>query len=348
MGENLVLGGFLAVSLAGAAALVRFATHVRRAKGSVGRSQIFIGNLLALTFLFALSCSCGEIYYRFFYDTTDSLVYTKTSSRWFARHWRRNMAGLRDDMDYSPVIQQGKRRVSFFGDSFTAGHGIKDIEDRFANRIRRAHPEWEVHVMAMPGFDTGNELDFLKTCLTNGYQIDEVVLVYCLNDVSDLITEWSEAVKRINADVANAGWLRNNSYLIDTLVHRWKVRFNPDMNGYFEFVRSYYTGSHWEQQKQRLKEFRDVVQSHGGKLAVVTFPFMQALGPEYEWQFAHDELDQLWRDLGVPHLDLLPVFKDMKPGKVTVNRFDAHPNELAHAVAAQAIERFLETEMKRN
>jgi hypothetical protein len=78
---------------------------------------------------------------------------------------------------------------------------------------------------------------------------------------------------------------------------------------------------------------------------VVTFPFLHALGPKYEWQFVHDELDQFWRELKVPHLDLLEVFKAMPPKKIIVNRFDPHPNEYAHALTAEALDKFLKPQM---
>ena len=87
--------------------------------------------------------------------------------------------------------------------------------------------------------------------------------------------------------------------------------------------------------------FRDLVQAHGGHLAVVTFPFLHALGPNYEYRFIHDKLDQLWRELHVPHLDLLSVFESLPPSQVTVNRYDAHPNEYANRLAAAAIDKWL-------
>jgi hypothetical protein len=117
------------------------------------------------------------------------------------------------------------------------------------------------------------------------------------------------------------------------------------MQSYFNYIREGYRGRHWEQQQQRLKAFRNLVESHGGRLAVVTFPFFQALGPRYEFQFMHDELNQCWRDLNVPHLDLLPVYRNLPRGKLTVSWFDAHPNEYAHALAAGAIEKLLKDQM---
>jgi hypothetical protein len=107
-------------------------------------------------------------------------------------------------------------------------------------------------------------------------------------------------------------------------------------------VREAYRGTTWEQQQGRLKAFRDLIQAQGGHLAVVTFPFLHALGPSYEYRAVHKQLDQLWLELGVPHLDLLPVFGGLPSSQVTVNRYDAHPNERANRLAAEAIDQWLQ------
>ena len=81
---------------------------------------------------------------------------------------------------------------------------------------------------------------------------------------------------------------------------------------------------------------------------MITFPFLHALGANYEYRFVHEELDQFWKGLNVPHLDLLPLFGQSAPQQITVNRFDAHPNEYAHALAAGVIESFLVTQLATN
>ena len=345
MDEDLVLGLFLLVLVASGGLLWLFARQVRGNHAQAGWTRLVLGNLLVLLFLLALSTVVGEVYYRFFRDTTDSLAYTKVSQRWFERHWQLNPSGFRDNLDYSLKIKLGKRRISFVGDSFTAGHGVKDVEDRFANRIRRAHPEWDINLLAQPGFDTGDELQQLEECFGQHYQIDQVVLVYCLNDTADLFPEWAETVHRVRAAAEQSGWLLRNSFLVNTLYYRLFAPRNAGVGRYFEYVAEGYRGSHWEQQQQRLKAFRDLVESHGGRLLVVTFPFFQGLGPHYEYQFMHDELNQCWRELGVPHLDLLTVYRTLPPRKLIVSRFDSHPNEYAHALAADAIEKFLQEQL---
>ncbi len=323
--------------------LLLFARRTDRSGQPVRWPRLVMGNLLVLLFLVSFLPPAGEIYYRFFYDTTDALYYTKVSQRWFQRHWHTNSNGIRDNMEYPAPLTPGKRRITFIGDSFTAGHGIRDIEDRFVNRIRRAHPEWEVHMIAMPGFDTGNELESFTRLLQANYEVDIVVLVYCLNDISDMMPEFYDAVNRLRADARQSGWLQRNSYFVNILYHRLNVRREPIMKDYFSFVGAGYRGPLGDRQKERLKALHDLVQSHKGRLVVVTFPFLNALGSRYDYRDVHAMLDRYWQTLHVAHLDLLPLYEHLPPQKMTISPYDAHPNEYASRLAADAMDAFLST-----
>jgi lysophospholipase L1-like esterase len=345
MDGALLFGIFLLLPLVSGGWLWLFARGVRKCGTPARWPRLLLGNFLVLLFLLSLLVAGGEAYYRFAYDNTDSLSFTLTSQRWFQRHWRLNSSDCRDNIDYAKRIKPGRRRISFVGDSFTAGHGIKDVESRFPNRIRRLHPEWEVHVLAKPGLDTGDELEYLNDLLAQNYQVDRVVLVYCLNDVGDLLPELIENNNRVRDEAKQSGWLWRKSYFANTLYCRFQMWRHADLKDYYQSVREGYQGPVWEEQKRWLTVFRDLIESHGGRLSVVTFPFLHAAGPNYEYQLAHDELDRFWRELKVPHLDLLPLYRNLPPKKITVNRFDAHPNEYAHALAAEAIEKFLSEQL---
>ena len=314
--ENLAFGLFLAAPVVSFGLLMLFIRRVRRSNVPTGWGRLVVGNALVLLCLVTPILLAGEIYFRFFCDTTDSLAYTRISERWVQRHWRVNSAGCRDDVEYSPALTPGKRRISFVGDSFTAGHGIKDVADRFPNRLRRAHPEWEIHVLATVGLDTGRELTVMKKAFARGYQVDQVVLVYCLNDIGDLLPPQADATGRVREELDNGAWFVRNSYMLNLWYHHYWASRDPYLGNYCSFVREAYRGAIWEQQQERLKALRDLVQAHGGHLAVVTFPFLHALGPDYEYRSIHDQLNRLWRELGVPHLDLLSVYERLpsEPG----------------------------------
>lgn len=342
--EDLLLLILIVLPLGFARLFWSFAQHIRH-KPPARWPQLLLGNALVLFFLLSMLLLAGELFFRFIYDTTDSLGYTKVAQAWIDRHWHHNVFGVRDDVEYEWRGNLTRRRVTFVGDSFTAGYGIKDVENRFVNRVRKAHPEWEVHMIASPGLDTGDELKMIGQALGRGYQLDEVVLVYCLNDIADIVPEWLEAKDRFPAEAKKGGFFVRNSYFLNLLYHRAQISKNPYMKDYYGFVREAYRGPLWEQQKQRLKEFRDLVESHGGKLCVVTFPFFHVLGPDYPYQFVHEELGQWWHELGVPHLDLLNTYRNVPRKQLIVNRFDVHPNEHANALATEAIEPFLKQHM---
>src|SRR5262245_33816660 len=128
MGENGVLGLFVLLTLASLAACITFARWLKARNNQPGFAGLVLGNLLVLAFLLSLIALGGELYCRFCRDTTDSLNYTKASVRWFERYWYTNSAGCRDNLDYALEIPPGRRRVSFVGDSFTAGQGVKNVE----------------------------------------------------------------------------------------------------------------------------------------------------------------------------------------------------------------------------
>ncbi len=308
--------------------------------------QLLVGNLALLLSLLAVSFTALETYYRFLYDSTDSFGLSKAMDRWMERHYQANDWGFRDNIEYSSRRSASSdQRITFLGDSFTAGHGIAEVDDRFVNLIRAARPEWEVHSLAMDGFDTGREIKSLQQILKKRYEFDVVVLVYCLNDISDLIDEWNETLPLIRESREKQGFLLRNSYAVSTLYFRYKVLNNPSAANYFRFVLDHYEGSTWEMQRNRLSIFQRVIESNGGRLLVVTFPFLNSLGPDYPFRGVHERLGELWRDLRVPHLDLLTIFEPSNPNEVVLNPYDAHPNHAAHKRAAREIEAFLETEI---
>lgn len=350
MGDNIVFAAFCTLPLAGMFALYLYFFRYRLHRGEGRRwLRLLLGNLLVLFLAISLAALIGEIYLRFFYDSTDSFALTKTSRRWYERHYHKNRSGFRDDREFTWKPRPGMRRITFVGDSFTAGQGIRDVNDRFANRIRKMHPDWEVQVHGELGLDSGDELRHLNGLAGKGYGFDVVVLAYCLNDIDDADTRWDERYARIKKYRRRSpGFLFEHSYLLNMIYYRTLVFTIPEMRDYYRSDHDAYLGSSWKAHTPRLKAMRDLVRSRGGQLLVVTFPFFHLLGADYEFRDVHRQLDDFWRSIDVPHLDLLPVYGGRLPRELMVNSHDAHPNELAHSLAADAIARFLEQQVQQS
>ena len=340
MGENIILAVVLVLPLILVCGLLLFfRKHQLHKRG--GFVLLAAGNTLVFTFLCSLVIVGGEIYYRFIYDSTESFGLTKTTNRWFDQHFQYNSSRLRDSIDYEFKNSSQRRRFTILGDSFTAGHGVPDVEDRFANLVRDRLPSSDVHVLAVCGWDTQKEIESIQAICEAGYELDNVVLAYCLNDISDASAEWNQVLDRIEG-FADTGFLVNNSYFVNTIYYRWKASNDPDISDYYRFVENLYSDRTWEIQKKRLEKLRDEVSSRGGRLLAVTFPFYNALGEEYRYDWIHTQLDNWWKELGVPHLDLLKSYESYRVNELMVSPYDAHPNELAHSIAAEAIAEFLD------
>jgi hypothetical protein len=318
---------------------IRFLCRLSRRTGPTKWFALLAGNGLILAFLLSLLFLGFETYYRYVCDRTDAMGNTLVSSAWYARYFHKNASGFRDNVDYPNALTPGKRRITFVGDSFTAGFGLKDVEDRFANRIRRLHPEWEIHAVAKPGLDTSTEVEIMHNLtVSNSYRLDLVVLVYCMNDIGEVMPGWVEGYKEMMADNFRKSWLCQNSYFVNLFYHRWQLRRNSYMRNYYDEVEAAYKGPLWEIEKIGLLAFANMTQIRGGRLLVVTFPYMDI---PLRFKSAHDQLDRYWQEQGIPHLDLLPSFSNLPPGKLVVNPHDSHPNEFANALAAEAIDEFL-------
>ena len=180
-----------------------------------------------------------------------------------------------------------------------------------------------------------------RPCTSWGYENDVVVLSYCLNDISDVVPEWRGIKDRIY-NAPSPGFLFEESYFLNKLYSRWRAAGDPDVSDYYQFIDQAYSGEVWEHQQRRLELLHEKVREQGGKFLVVTFPFLHDVGPEYRYRFIHEKLDQFWTDRDVPHLDLLSLYESYQPGDLVVNGQDPHPNEFAHALAADAIAEFLQ------
>lgn len=320
----------------------------RNKKKKKSKAFFFLWNT-SLTLLLVSSLFVGfETYYRFYADYTDSFGLNKMTVRWFARHYKMNNVGMRDNIDYQlPRSKAKKHRITFLGDSFTAGQGIKNVDDRFVNIIRKDNPDWDVQCLAVNGLCSNQELDFLNGISSHGYEFDYVVLCYVLNDMADLLPEQQAFQQKVYTDyVDELSYLDTASYFMNTIHWRIKELTDTDLTNYYSFAKRGYEGPEWNKHKATLTQIVNTVQSKGGKILVVTFPFLNNMGKgTYEFSSVHTQLDNFWDTSHVPNLDLLSLYKPYQPDKIMVGKYDAHPNEFAHQLAAKSIEDFINRNM---
>jgi hypothetical protein len=283
----------------------------------------------------------AETAFALFYDTTDTFALCKTSKRWYERHVQPNNMGYRDRKTFTPRKLPGRHRIVLLGDSFAFGHGIKDPANRFgdlveADCVAASGGAWELYNISQPGLPTTLMLNRLDHLTDEGFEFDVLLLAYNLNDVEDLDEDSRYIVGTIILDQPS-NWVLSECFLPNFLYYRCSQFSRPEVRGYFDWLTSAYEGEGWERQRAQLDELRGWCNRNGIELLVVTFPFLHTLGEKYKFRPAHRTLNDYWRSYNVPVLDLLDVLQPHAAEGLTVNQFDGHPNERAHALAAAAI-----------
>ncbi|MCE9638257.1 MAG: hypothetical protein K8T90_21355, partial [Planctomycetes bacterium] len=91
------------------------------------------------------------------------------------------------------------------------------------------------------------------------------------------------------------------------------------------------------QQEARFRQMKSICDAAGARLEVVVFPFFGAWGQDYRFDACHDVVAAGWRKVGVEVIDLRGAYRGISGADLAVSRLDSHPNERAHAIAAQVI-----------
>jgi hypothetical protein len=304
-----------------------------------GLLRLLAANLIIGVVLLGGAFLGFEIYFRFIYDATDALSLSNATLAWQRRHIHMNNFGMWDDADYRAEPPPGKRRILFLGDSFTAGHGVPRLEDHFPMILRARHPEWEVMTLAWFGWETGHEIKALEMAREKGVRLGEVILVYCMNDIGDLIPEWQARNKLLNERFSNLGFVLDHSYFLNMYYFRSFARRDAVLEEYYAQLSNAYESPVWEKQKVRLLDLVASVRAQGGRPMVAVFPYLDRLA-EGPGSFAEprNALRALFEGAGVPFLDLFSILSAHRDEALTVNRWDSHPSARAHRLAADAIE----------
>ena len=323
--------------------------------------RLLMGNGLVFLCMLALIAMIGESYFRFVCVETDSFGMSLPAQRWFALHAQLNSLGCRDkewtpEPDGKPSGMGNVRRIAFVGDSFTYGWGIERIEDRFPdriqakfnkspsalrskapNRIRENSASSPVEIMnvAKPGWGTGDQLQPI-TDMIDAYGADEIVLCYVPNDIEKLLPRSTafDPIRPPELKLINP----STSCLVDYLFHRVVVPRIGTVRHYHDWLAEGFADPEaWRAHQQQLYAIIHICQERGVALRAVLLPYLRIGGEKFQPEPLHATLRGFFQANGVPVVDLLSTISDHDPADLVVNAHDAHPNEKANQLFADAI-----------
>ena len=253
--------------------------------------------------------------------------------------YRVNNFGFRGD-DFT--LNRGEKlRVAFLGDSFCWGNGVHEQDlssSLIANALNRQSTidqRFEVYNFCLAGYNTEHEAALYDQVVRH-FQPDIVVVWYFLNDINrppnlyfnwkkqdggDWLGTWRERFHLVDLLVAPLNRARNQSTLKSNVTAAYE-RGHPGIESVARGLQ---------------KIHRSSAETEVGTVLAI-FPWLHHLeGESYPFERAHRVVSAIAKDEGFEVLDLLPAFQGRQAEDLWVHPSDQHPNEIAHAIAAQAM-----------
>jgi len=268
---------------------------------------------------------------------------TLAHKRWMDYYWKPvNELRFRDE-NFTSERLRGKKKVIAIGDSFTAGHGIKNVRDRFSDQLAsKLPPHYSVLNLGRDGLDTSTQLYRLFH-----FPIKPDVLVYQYfgNDIEGICAARGREKQRDEnfaryidyADLNNFGkWLVEKSYFSNYLY--WQFYWpssHADGPTYFDFVIPCYENK--EILAGHLSMLSSLVkfsENESFPLIVVLFPFMNNIEGS---QFYMEGIEDFFLKRSVPVVNVGKLSADIPLRKRVVNKIDSHASVLVHHRIADEI-----------
>ena len=328
LGWVLVFLLFLSLLL-NAALLFRFVySRQTRVRTRLMKATLVLSTTLLIFFVL-------EFTFAFVVKQSDGFGTTLASRLWFQRYWQPiNSFGYRD---YEKKEFENRRVVFFVGDSIVAGHGINDIEDRFANKMySKLDDNWEFVIIAKNGWATDTEF----SAMTNyPAKPDLVILSYYPNDIQNAaetlgykVTQYFQPPHRL------IEWIIEKSFFLNWVYWRL-IRLTMGDDYWNYLVQSYNNEDIWKTHAAQLQQFVDYKKSRNIALFVVVWPNLFRVS---ESEYITSKVAEFFRTQSIPVLDLAKSFRGRKTSDLVVNMLDGHANPRTNEEVANLIYTTLE------
>ena len=201
---------------------------------------------------------------------------------WNNRYWNPiNKLGFRDE-----VPKNGKNTVFFVGDSFTAGWGVKKIEDRFgevaAEELKKQGKLINEINLGRYGADTRLEYHIFENFIKKTkIKPNHIVLQYFVNDIDNLIPNNTKCITRPLNIPTWKKTLIEGTYLANYINNIYPSQNNNYLPKECEYVEKlkfvYNNDSIWKKEENQLAKFQNYCKQNNIKMTIVFFPFMEDL-----------------------------------------------------------------------
>lgn len=170
------------------------------------------------------------------------------------------------------------------------------------------------------------------------YNFDIIVWEYFVNDIQPGVkSTGTPIIENSSKKSGLVSLISDRSYFFDFMYWRLSSKYQKTFSAIRTAdIAQYSNEAVLNQHYQDIKTLLGKMKEQNSKVVVIMFPSNLFLGPSYP-RYVHEMMGKFFRENGAQFYDLLQDFKD-KDGKTLIaSKFDPHPNEIVHAIAAERL-----------
>lgn len=301
-------------------------------------------SLASLLFLFG----GFEFYFYNHVAVSDGFGQTKMHQNWRERYGSvpSNSLGFRDQEQ----VQSGKPDLYIVGDSFTAGHGINNYQDRYANILETdLQKQWDLILLAKGGWGTGKQLDvYAEISNQRGGQHGVLIWQYYINDIEE-----SGEIIGITRPSIYLGAPRFLKPIVDHYHFAnflywgvFRTVYARKMGQqYLAYLQKCYSNEKvWRHHRQQLQQVIELQHRSelntreetpsDRKLIVIVYPNLKDIATT---RAMSDKVADFFDRQGVSVVNMADLLSGFSPKDITVNALDGHANEMVNQLLAERL-----------
>ena len=258
-------------------------------------------------------------------------VSSKASQIWWEKYWQPvNLLGYRD-REAAP--EPGKMNMLFVGDSFTAGHGLKTVDERFSDVVGAAlGDKYNVHNLGVSGADTRDEAQRLQDF---PLKPQVIVLQYFPNDIEKVGREMGLSLSGASpyADLNGSAIGLVKRFYLPNFIY-WQLP-HASFGTFEKFVHTAYTdttvlNAHLRDMSKMIA-YRD---STGAKMYAVFIPFLFQAEKSAGYT---KPVENYLKERGVTVITLNSEIAEIPKKELIVGKNDGHASAKLNGIIAEKL-----------
>ena len=236
--------------------------------------------------------------------------------------------------DFQP--KNKKNIILFVGDSFTHGHGIKNVKDRYSNKIQEYNHSYNCINIGKNGLDTKQELSTMLDFISKSkIKPKTIVLQYFGNDIEGIA--YSKLKKKNNEPYSNLSKLSKllvkGSYLINYLYWLYP---HEDYKPYLNYLKKAYSEPKiLNEHLSDLNKFIQYSTDNNIKLKVLIFPFLVDF--KLSDEIYEKKISKFFKSKQIETLSVSQLVDKIDKNDLIVNKNDGHASILLNEIIAKKL-----------